>query len=106
MAKRELNIPIDKHLYNSTEEDLIFNSPATIPDKGLQDILNLKKIIGSSCSYYDIAPTEKQLIRYGEELTLAHFKNDKNQNNQLFLESIDISEKLGKPTGLNTSGQS
>ena len=66
MPKRELQIPINKPLSRDAEEELVFRSPSTIPDKGLRDLLATKKIEGSNCSYYDIAPTENQAIKKGK----------------------------------------
>ena len=64
MPKRELQIPTDKLLDGSIkDEEIILRSPSTIPDKGLRDLLATKKILGSNCSYYDIAPTEIQAIK-------------------------------------------
>lgn len=73
MPKRELNIPIDKQLNTSTKEDLIFRSPPPIPDPGLRDLVQMGRINGSDCSYYDIAPTEPQAISDAENINLNLF---------------------------------
>ena len=62
MSKRELQIPVENKLNTKTLEDIILRSPSTIPDIGIHDLIFNKKIIGSDCSYYDIAPTENQLL--------------------------------------------
>jgi len=56
MSKREINLS-NKILYNTTTEDIIFNSPFKIPPKGLQELISLKGITPSEVAYYDIAPT-------------------------------------------------
>ena len=63
MPKRELQIPINNTLDYNSNEEFIFKSPATIPDKGIRDLIATKKILGSNCSYYDISPTENQAIK-------------------------------------------
>jgi len=78
MPKRELKIPIDNKLSPNTGEEIIFRSPSTIPDKGIKDLIATKKIIGSNCSYYDIAPTENQAMKKGKKLNITIFKNQTN----------------------------
>ena len=43
MAKKELKIS-DKKLTTDTKQAIVFRSPARIPDKGLQSLINLDKI--------------------------------------------------------------
>ena len=73
MPKRELQIPVDKFLDYSIKEELVFRSPATIPDKGIRDFLATKKILGSNCSYYDIALTENQSIKTSTKVQITIF---------------------------------
>ena len=73
MPKRELQIPVDKALNYGVKEELVFRSPATIPDKGIRDFLATKKILGSNCSYYDIAPTENQAIKRSTKVQITIF---------------------------------
>mgnify|MGYP001295084504 CR=1 FL=1 len=73
MPKRELQIPVDKTLNYEIKEELVFRSPATIPDKGIRDLIATKKILGSNCSYYDIAPTENQSIKKSTNVQITIF---------------------------------
>ena len=61
MSKRELKIS-DKELYSDTKEEMIFRSPLKIPIKGLQELINLKGVKSIPYAYYDISPTEQQII--------------------------------------------
>ena len=72
--KKELKIS-DKKLTVNTKEAIIFRSPARIPDKGLQALINLNKIQGIDVAYYDIAPTELQSITRGKEVNIEVFDN-------------------------------
>ena len=105
MAKRELKINTDNKLYEDTEEDIILKSPTTIPDKGLQDLISLKAINGSNCSYYDIAPTEQQNIGWAPNMPLMFFENDEalNPDSEHFSPSLhnfdsstDEKQQMGK----------
>ena len=91
MPKRELNIPLDREMDNSNMEDIIFNSPPPIPDKGLRSLLKKKHINGSNCSYYDIAPTEIKGIGDKDLLTLPVFEED--------MESINLNLYNNNNTG-------
>ena len=93
MPKRELQIPTDKILPNNVQEDILLRSPSTIPDKGLRDLLFTKKINGSNCSYYDIAPTESQAIKRGDIPSLLHFSNEEQE--------IPLSEEVFENFGLD-----
>ena len=74
MSKRELQIPTDKFVTAVTKEEIIFRSPSTIPDKGLRDLLGVKKIMGSDCIHYDISPTENQSLIRGINPNLMYFQ--------------------------------
>ena len=76
MPKRELNIPVDKIMDVSTEEDIILKSPPPIPDPGLRDLVQMGRINGSNCSYYDIAPTEPQAIGEKDDVILTIFEDE------------------------------
>ena len=93
MPKRELQIPTDKILPNNVQEDILLRSPSTIPDKGLRDLLFTKKVNGSNCSYYDIAPTENQAIKRGDIPNLLHFSNEEQE--------IPLSEEVFENFGLD-----
>ena len=93
MSKRELQIPTDKILPNNVQEDILLRSPSTTPDKGLRDLLFTKKINGSNCSHYDIAPTESQAIKRGDIPSLLHFSNEEQE--------IPLSEEVFENFGLD-----
>ena len=98
MPKRELNIPIDKKLNSNTQEDLILKSPPPIPDPGLRDLIQMRRINGSDCSYYDISPTEQQAISNNDDLVLTIFDEDPLNVN---LYSSGPQEVGGRPTSLD-----
>ena len=85
MGKKELNIS-SKKLYPNTKESIIFRSPARIPNRGLQALLNLNKIQGTNIAYYDISPTEIQNITYNQEIKDLVFDN----SSELPIELYDI----------------
>ena len=102
MPKRELEIPINNTLLSDTKEEFVFRSPATIPDKGIRDLIAVKKIVGSNCSYYDIAPTENQAMKKGKEPEITLFQLGIGDPTDL-PESTNISESgelTERPTGL------
>tara|TARA_R110002020_G_scaffold11020_3_gene42000 strand:- start:213 stop:503 length:291 start_codon:yes stop_codon:yes gene_type:complete len=74
MAKKELKIS-DKKLTTDTKQAIVFRSPARIPDKGLQSLINLDKIQEINIAYYDIAPTELQALSRGGEVNITIFDN-------------------------------
>lgn len=76
MPKRELKINTDNKLYSDTQEDIILKPPFRIPDKGLQDLISLRAIEGTNCSYYDIALTEKQHIVWQINYPITYHEND------------------------------
>ena len=98
MSKRELQIPIDNHLTTVTREEIVFRSPSPIPDKGLRDLLGVKKIMGSDCIHYDISPTEQQAISNNDDLVLTIFDEDPLNVN---LYSSGPQEVGGRPTTLD-----
>ena len=75
MSKRELNLS-DKKMHFDTKEDKILVSPPTIPDRGVQDIKNLKSIQNTDVAYYDIAPTENQLITSNKVVKIVSFMSE------------------------------
>ena len=99
MPKRELNIPTDKQLNTNTQEELIFNSPPPIPDHGLRNLIQMGRINGSNCSYYDIAPTESQAIGNGDDIILNIFE-DENINPTIDYE-LGLQETGGRPLPLD-----
>jgi len=92
MSKRELQIPTDKILTMDTAEDLFFRSPSTIPDKGLRNLVSLKKVLGSNCSYYDIAPTENQALKRGKSTFSLNFFEPSETENKIIDEEDIISQ--------------
>ena len=102
MPKRELNIPIDKFMYSDTKEDIIFRSPRTIPHQDLQNILALRSVQGNDYAYFDIAPTEKQTLRYNVPplLDTAYDLDPNNFNDVWFLSSTDLSVKMGSSNSI------
>ena len=69
MPKRELKIS-DKKLLDNAEEDILLHSPPRIPDKGIQNALNLKQIQNHDIAYYDIALTENQAINADQTIIM------------------------------------
>ena len=89
MNKRELKIS-DKTLDSNTKEDKILKSPPRIPDKGVQNILNLKSIQTTDIAYYDIAPTEeKNAISSNTEVIITPY-------NDVFLKDDEGKQKMGE----------
>ena len=92
MSKRELNIPINIPLTSDTEEDILFKSPARIPDKGLQSLIELKKIRGLNVSYYDIALTENLAVKRLDDPPFTPFEGD----TYYFLSAVDLTMIMGE----------
>ena len=95
MPKRELNIHTDNKLMTDTQEELIFKSPPPIPDYGLRSMIQMGRINGSECSYYDIAPTENQIINDNDNLTLTIFGDIEDINTTGY--GFDLQEAGGRP---------
>ena len=99
MGKRELQIPIENILRTTTKEDIVLRSPATIPDVGLKDLIFMKKVIGSDCSYYDIAPTENQILtrQNRDQIELSQFEDGDSMNIAYwFSETTNLEEIMGE----------
>jgi|TARA_B100000287_G_C20266207_1_gene636081 hypothetical protein len=98
-GKRELQIPTENILNRTTTEDIVFRSPATIPDVGIKDLIFMKKVIGSDCSYYDIAPTENQILtkQNNNQIKISQFESGDSINIAYwFSESTNLEEKMGE----------
>jgi hypothetical protein len=95
MPKRELNIPVDKQLNTNTKEDLLLNSPPPIPDRGLRDMVQMGRINGSACSYYDIAPTEIQSIHEDDNIVITIFSDTEGVNLDIYQANIGGPQEVG-----------
>jgi hypothetical protein len=96
---RELQIPTGNQMNEDTPENIVFRSPSTIPDIGIQDLLFNKKILGSDYSYYDIAPTENQIItkQSNSKIKLTQFEDGDSINiTYWFSENTNLEEKMGE----------
>lgn len=99
MDKRELQIPTENLMNDDSNESITFRSPSTIPDKGIQDLIFTSKIIGSDCSYYDIALTETQVLtkQNNSKINLSEFEDGDSINIEYwFSENTNLEEKMGE----------